>query len=485
MKTKTYTPLKWLGSSWAFTFILLLFVTETGWLALTSRFPMAFDETYHFGLIRFFSHRLNPIVTHQAASTYKFGAIVQDPSFLYHYLMSFPYRLITLFTHSLEAQVIGLRLINVALAVASLLVMRKLLKLVDLSDGLANVAVLAFAMTPLVTALSAQINYDNLLILSASLCIYETVLFAKELDQKVVNAGRLLALLSLCLFASLVKFSFLPVFLGIVGLIVWKFIAYGRRNDANLLAEAQKSFTSINRYPKLLLLTATILSSLLFVRFYGVNLVKYHNPVPQCNQVLNVPACKHYYSWNNDYTIAQHYHDAHPKAVQANTLQYSAYWSLLSSFQLFGAIMPLQGLYYVSQSYLSIIALLGVTGLICTIINFKTMLQKNKNLLAITAISLIYVLFLWARNYHDYLHLGQPVAVNGRYLAPVLIYFYALLGSGLHHTLKGRQTTALIVKLALALAVVVSFAYYGGFSQYLSQIRPVYGRINPSNNYGI
>lgn len=115
----------WLGSDHFFGITLLIFVVETGWLACTSRFPMAFDEAYHFGLIRFFSHHPDPLVTSQAADTYKYGALIQNSSLLYHYLMSFPYRLIAAVTQNPEMQVIALRFINIALLVGTLFVMRR------------------------------------------------------------------------------------------------------------------------------------------------------------------------------------------------------------------------------------------------------------------------------------------------------------------------------------------------------------------------
>ena len=94
---------------WLFIALLCLFGAETAWLSVTSRFQMAFDESYHLGLIQFFSHRLNPIVTSQTNS-YNLGAIAHNPSFLYHYLLSFPYRLLDSLGASLRVEVVSLRL---------------------------------------------------------------------------------------------------------------------------------------------------------------------------------------------------------------------------------------------------------------------------------------------------------------------------------------------------------------------------------------
>jgi len=484
MEDQTRKVAKLLSSQWTFVFTLLVFVAETGYLSLTSRFPMAFDESYHFSLIKFFSHRLNPIVTSQAGSTYGLGAIVQNPSFLYHYLLSFPYRLVALFTNSLEVQAVGLRFVNIAFAVASLIVMRRLLRLLNLSGALTNIVVLVFALTPVVTALSAQINYDNLLILAVTLCLYETAAFARKLDRKIFDAQSLLTLLCLCLFSSLVKFAFLPVFAGITVLVACKLAFYRPPKKSSRLSVARKSFAGIAKTSKLLLLVAGLVSSFLFVRLYGVNLVKYHNPAPQCSQVLNIRDCKHYYAWDSDYN-AQQQEKAHPATDTMNVLGYGVYWLAINGFGIFGAILPLAGPYYLSPTFCLIVVILLTVAFVCMAVNFKKVLKGHKNLLAIIAISLFYALAIWGRNYHDYLQLGQPVAVDGRYLVPVLIYFYALLGLGAQYALASKQTPQLIIKWALVLLVVFSFLYYGGYAQYVTRIYPVYGRISSSDNFVI
>jgi hypothetical protein len=472
------------GSGWTFGFTLLIFVAETAYLALTSRFPMAFDEAYHFSLIKFFSHRLNPIVTIQASGTYGLGAIVQNPSFLYHYLLSFPDRFITLFTSSLELQAVGLRLVNIAFAVASLVIMRKLLRLVNLSGALTNIVILVFALTPIVTVLSAQINYDNLLILATTSCLYETITFIKKLDRKIFDAKCLLRLLCLCLFASLVKFAFLPILAAIAALIAFRVTSYRPPKGASRLSAAKKSFADIGKTSRLLLLAAGFLGSFLFVRFYGVNLVKYHNPAPACNQVLNIQDCEQYYAWDSDYKTQQQ-EKAHPTPNKMNIAGYSGYWLFINGFGIFGAILPLEGPYYFSPTFCLIVLMLFFIAFVCTIMNSKKVLRANKDLLAITGVGLIYVLSVWARNYHDYLQLGQPIAIDGRYLVPVIIYFYALLGLGAQYALARKRTPQLIIKSALVLLTVFSFIYYGGYAQYVTHISPLYGRISPSNSFVI
>jgi len=484
MEEATRKIIKLIGSGWVFIFTLLVFVAETAYLALTSRFPMAFDESYHFSLIKFFSHRLNPIVTSQASGTYGLGAIIQNPSFLYHYLLSFPYRFIALFTSSPEVEAISLRFVNISLAVASLIIMRKLLRLMNLSEALVNIVMLVFALTPMFMLLSAQINYDNLLIPAVTLCLFETVAFSQKLDRKIFDAKGLLTLACLCLFASVVKFVFLPILAAIAVFVGFRLAFYRPPGGTGLIAAAKKSFAGIGKSTKLLLLAAGLLGSFFFVRLYGVNLVKYHNPAPQCNQVLNIEDCTKYYAWDSNYNTRQQ-ELAHPTANKMNVPQYTGYWLAINGFGLFGAIMPLLGPYYISPTFCLIVIILWTAAIVCTVVNFKKIPRGNKNLLTVIGISLVYVLAIWGRNYHDYLQLGKPVAIDGRYLVPVIIYFYALLGLGTQYALAAKRPPQLIIKLSLVVLTVFSFVYYGGFAQYITHISPSYGRISPSDDFFI
>ncbi len=471
---------KALGSPWTFQLTLLLFAAESCWLALTSRFPMAFDEGYHFNLIQFFAHRLNPVVTSQTSDTYRFGALIQNTSTLYHYLMSFPYRIISLFTHDTVIQVIGLRFVNIALAVTSLLVIRKLLRLLRISNPLANVLMLALALTPLMAVLSAQISYDNLFVLAVSLCIYWTVLFLQQLEKGRFNTKTLLILLVLCLFSSLVKFAFLPLMLAITVLVAWKIIRLWRVNAAGLKADAKESFANIGRGAKLSLLIAAALGSFMFIRIYGVNLVRYHNPVPQCDQVLNVKDCADYYVWNRNHMLWE-YNRGHQPGQ--GVLHYSAYWLTSVTFQLFSAQVPLRGNLYAPPPYLLIVTVLGAGMFICAVVNFGA-LRKDKGLMAAGIVSLIYLFFLWAKNYHDYRQLGEPLAIHGRYVLPILIYIYVFLALGLRQALKdSRLLPGPAIKASLALVIVFSFIYYGGARQYVHYVNPIYGPLSSSNEF--
>src|ERR1039458_4153936 len=149
-----------IGSRRFFLFILLFFIFEAVWIALSAVYPQAFDEDFHFGLIQIYSHHWLPFLSSQPPHANAYGAVARDPSYLYHYLMSFPYRLIAHFVHGVIGQVILLRLINVGLFAGGLILLRRVLLRVGASPQLTNVSLLLFVLIPIAPQMAAEINYD-------------------------------------------------------------------------------------------------------------------------------------------------------------------------------------------------------------------------------------------------------------------------------------------------------------------------------------
>ncbi|HVU68640.1 MAG TPA: hypothetical protein VHD63_16005, partial [Ktedonobacteraceae bacterium] len=219
----------WLGAvlrSRFFTYgVLAFFVFEAAWIAASAVYPMAFDEDFHFGLIQFYSHHWTPFLATHQAGTSQFGAVSSDPSYLYHYLMSFPYRGLSWLVHGQTAQVVVLRFLNIALFAAGLALWYRLLRRVGSSRLLANTALALFVLIPIVPLLAAHINYDNLLFpLAAWVCLLvlkiDGQLRAGRIDIKTLGI-----LVAACMLSCLVKYPFLPIALAValfVGVRIWR-----------------------------------------------------------------------------------------------------------------------------------------------------------------------------------------------------------------------------------------------------------------------
>lgn len=457
-----------IASNWFFSSVVIIFSLEALWLALVNRYGMAFDEGYHFGLIQFFSHHLNPIIKTQPSGTYNLGAIAHNSSFLYHYLLSFPYRLLAHFTSSLKTIVIILRLFNIGLAITNLLIIKRLLRELKLPKVPANLIILTFAFTPMLAVLAAQINYDNLLLPLTSLTLLFTLIFVKQLRKNQLNIQLLLIILSVCLFASLVKFEFLAVFIGVVLVIGIELYSYWRRSKKSAATEIKKSFVQISKPAKASLAASLLLGLGLFTIFYGVNIVKYHNPVPSCDQVLNIKNCSEYYAWDRNHTLAV---NKPADAPHMNLGHYMYLWVRVMHYQIFAEIVPTGGLVYIQPMFKIVVFLLSGLSVLCALLSWRK-LVRNKLLLLLVFISMVYLLVLLGRNYHDYLQLGQPVAIQGRYLLPVLPIIYALLGMGIYFVTQSRRLVREMDKILVVLLIIFSFLYWGGYARYAQTISP-------------
>src|SRR5665213_1702427 len=221
--TKTDTSIRHrimaiIGSRTFFRGVPLLLVLQAAWIALSGRYPMAFDEDFHLGIIRLYAHHLGPFWSGQPANADMFGAVARDPSYLYQYLMSFPYRLISLFTSDQTIQVLILRAINIGLFSSGVVLYRRLGLKTGASTALVNICTLLFILIPITPLLAAQINYDNLLLPASAITLLLAVNFEAFLAKhKRLNVKILLQLLIACLLTSLVKYAFLPMFVAIIG----------------------------------------------------------------------------------------------------------------------------------------------------------------------------------------------------------------------------------------------------------------------------
>lgn len=441
-----------------FRIILALLILQAAWIALSGRYPMAFDEDFHLGIIRLYAHHLSPFWSGQPENADRFGAVARDPSYLYQYLMSFPYRLITLFTRDQTIIVLVLRFINIGLFAGGLALFRKLLLKAGASRTLAHLCLLAFVLVPIVPLLASQISYDNLFLPVVALALLLALRFDAILTKrKRLDAKTLLQLLLVCLLASLVKYVFLPIFASIAGFVAvrsWQ----RRKSVGSLPASLSASWRSINRWWRLALVTGLVVAGGLFFQRIGINLVRYHVPVPDCGKVLSVEQCREYGPWIRDYNFAIAKIPG-PRSPITYTKEWLYGMWLRTFFTVGGPATDFQ-----SRGPLVVPALAGI---VLTIIGIAAFIFGAKRLfkrycpsviwlfLAVTA---SYVGSLWLDDFRAYLKTGQPVAVNGRYLLPVLLPVLLLAVGALAGLTKRRPR----LQLVLAVMSIVCLAWGGG-----------------------
>lgn len=447
---------KIIGSRLFFWGIVGFLVFEALWIALSAVYPMAFDEDFHLGIIQIYAHQWSPFLSGQPPGADAYSAVARDPSYLYHYLMSFPYRALTHITANQTAQIIGLRLINIGLFASSLVVFRKVLLRAGLSRALTQAALALFVLIPVVPLLAAQINYDNLLMLLIGwtcLLVYDVY---DGLRYQQLHVVKILLLCGLCLFASVVKYPFLPValaaFIFLLGMYVRHFRGQRQLVKRQLIAVWQHT----TRWTKVGLGLFLLCGLLLFGQRYAVNAIEYHTPLPACDAVLSDEECSAYGPWERNHTLA-----AVRGSVDKNPVHYLGQWLAGMWTRLFFMVNGPASLYATRKPMpipgTTAIAI-GLLGILALVIWWKRVFRGRAYLGFFLGMIVLYCGALLLDNYSQYLETGQVVAVNGRYLLPLLLPAAALAGMALSYGLR----RAALLKPAMAVLAIVLFLQGGG-----------------------
>ncbi len=444
---------RWLGSKWTWRFVLGLFLLEALWFVFSARYPMAFDENYHFGLIQLHAQQWLPFFTSQPDNASAYGAIVRDPSYLCHWLMSFPYRFVTLFTHNQTAQVIVLRLLNVGLFTAGLLLYRRIVRRLGASAALTNSLFAVFVLIPVVPFLAAHINYDNLFFVAVPVTVLLAMRLLDGIAKRQIDSATLLWLLTVLFLSSLIKYPFLPVFAVVAVFVAWKLWRAGLLGVKGL-----RSFLSsvggISRAKQIVLVGACLLSFGLFAERYGANIVAYHNPVPACDAVISEDECAQYGPYGRDRIYAAEKPDTFHPHLPSYAWQwlYGMWYRLYFAINYDYATAPPLVLVSVLGAVLAIWATLGM------VLKFRWLFAGRPGRQLVLLLTIGYIAVLFADGFQAYAKTGQPVAINGRYLIPFLPFLFAF--GGLAWSVLLRRT--IVVKTATASLVIAILLFQGG-----------------------
>jgi hypothetical protein len=228
---------------------------------------------------------------------------------------------------------------------------------------------------------------------------------------------------------------------------------------------------SIGRTSGLLLLSGLIIAGGLFIERYGINIVRYHTPVPDCGQILSVEECSAYAPWKRDYNNELR---KDPGATK-NPGVFVADWFYGMWLRLFFAVdgpatqFQTRGPFYVPG--VGSIAF-AVAGVILAVAYgnrlFKLYAAPVLGLMLLT--SGLYIASLWLDGYQTFLRTGQAVAINGRYLFPVLPFLLLICALAVNEALQKREQ----LKLAVAGAAVISMIWGGGALTYVLRSNPTW-----------
>ncbi|HEY5805806.1 MAG TPA: hypothetical protein VIS56_00285 [Candidatus Saccharimonadales bacterium] len=453
-----------LASRTFFYVVLGFFIFEAVWFVVSAMYPMPFDEDFHFGVIKIYAEQWSPFLTAQPEGADKFGALVHDPSYLFHYLMSFPYRFISLFTQSEWIQVVFLRFINVALFTWSLVLFRRVLRRAKTSDALINTALALFVLIPVAPQLAAHINYDNLLMVLVAWMFLVTFRLIESFRERRVDMVALLAFVGICLFTSVVKYAALPILgvtaLFIAGVAFWSFRGKGKR----FLYRVKDDYLRIEQRAKVVLLVVLGIGLVLFAQRYIVNLVQYHHPVPDCGKVLTAEQCKQYGPWGRDYYLEQN----KPADFGPNIPWFLDQWWKGMRHRLFFAINGSHAS-YTNYTELPVpvrtATVIVAVGVLATVIWWRPVFRNNMYYVLFSLVILGYVIILLNDQLSSYKQTAEPVAINGRYLLPIALPLAALMGSGIASGLRKFKAEA--AKPFLASIAILLFLHGGGILTFI------------------
>ncbi len=446
------------------------------------------DEMTHIGIIQLYAE--SGLGIENSTASLQHGLVTHVP-YLYYFLLGKAAAL-------LGSDYITLRVLNIGLALASLIVAYQL-SLLMLKNRLMRV--LFFVMltnTLMFSFLSASVNYDNLANLLALLAIYFLVRYLRPLSKcsDTAKSANLLLFFISTLLGLLTKGTFLM--LAPILAVVWLLLGYQTvRADWQQLVQRVRA----GRGRVFILAIVALLCMVANLSLYGVNLVRYGHIVPDCSQVLSHEKCMENRIYARNWVISQYREDK---------LSYMEAWRATEAIRHPGDIAHAKRLLNNERQYRQVkpdnLNLLDYMHLVWEqamkpsifgIQAHRSML-RSANELWVYGVICFAALLLWVRAIRfdgsDNLWLGMAVLVFGYYL--FLVGYYNYRGYLYNHALllgvQGRYMFHVLVPLYLMMAefllrpfqkwgqiivvVVVAVVFImGDFPYYLSRVTAVWG----------
>jgi len=272
--------------------LLAAFGAKAVWFALRISPAIPPDEVTWFGISELFSHSLLPPA--DSPASYRFGLVTHVPT-LYFWLMG---RLLAANVFGLS-DLVFLRLCNVVLVFATLHSGWHLMRRVGAGPAARLLFLVLATNTLMFTFLAGTVSYDNLANLLAAAALYYAVAFLR--DHRPADLLSCIVCLGL---GGLTKITYLPfAFLLVVGGLL-----YERRNLGRL-PTACRQILGERRPAVLLLGLAALILVGMNVKLYGTNLLRYHRLQVPMDKVVGLEAALQYRIFARDYIVRQYKQD--------------------------------------------------------------------------------------------------------------------------------------------------------------------------------
>lgn len=457
-----------LGSRVFAVVVVLWFAAQAAIIAAASS-KVIYDESYHLAAVEAFSRRWTPFIT-QVAADGPLGDAERYGSYLYHYLLSFPWRVTELVGLNDGRQLLVLRLVSVTMVSLGLLAWRWLFRELGASRALANVCMAVVAATPLIVFLAAFVNYDNLIFLITPLFLRSVVRLYKA-DQFAPREWALVLLWAG--LGAVTKYTFLP-FLPIAGIavLVRQISVRGQTPPGSLRAFLSGDGERRRRVANIALLLGAVLAVALVVERYVGNVLLYRSIMPDCLDVHPLSICSMHAPWARNYELDAAFPDAAP-SVLGGLAYLTAHWIplMLKNSTWYGVVFEDSIVQSRGPHITGLILYVGIAAVLVAIFVSLGVLRRHRGALLLLSTCMLYIVVLFVQNYSDFRTLGIPLAVSGRYLLVVLPVFVVLAGLGVTKIFtltSARSGTAM--KLFSVGCIALLGTQGGGMSSYLWSI---------------
>ncbi|MBI9114767.1 glycosyltransferase family 39 protein [Sanguibacter suaedae] len=424
-----------LSSPWVLVTAMVLFAAQAAWVALAAS-PVIYDEHYHVAAIDAFSRRWTPFID-QTVADGPLGDAERYGSYLYHYMMSFPWRLTGAAGLSPEHRMLVIRLITVVIVTGALYAWWSFFHEVGASPAVANVAVGIVSATPLIVFLGGFVNYDNALFLvvpfflrsAARLAMAERLLVSEWL-RFIIIAG----------VGCLTKYTFVPL-VPLVALVVLiqqvRVVRRGRTEELQGYISAPRDRLWWGR---LALIGGAILSVCLVAERYLMNVVRYGSVVPDCLAVHELDLCQMHPPWARNMELDAAFEDR-PGTMNGAFSFLTGHWVpiMLKNMTWYGTVSGDGIVQSRGPAITGVILYLAIPALLGVLVLAGGYLLRSRAIRMVVGTSVLYVIVLFALNYSDFLRMGVAIGIAGRYVLILLPIVIGLACIGAARLLGGES----------------------------------------------
>lgn len=402
--------------------VVVLFAIQAIFFSFSIKFGVPPDEAYHYSAIKYYSNQSiieGPVISGQSPKSIpEIRTLNRSASYLYHYLSSFSLRIIRNFSENVEMQVLLLRLQSVALALLTIVFLKKCLNEISNNEVLKNLSITALAFTGMFVWISSSINYDNLANLLFSVFLLYSIRYVKKRQPQDFLMSYIFGL-----YTCLTKYTFMPT-VGL-GLLITGYIFIRKYLESSIKADLKKHLKlSIST---ILMIFFAFTGTVMAIERFGLNVIKYGNVQPSCIKLFTREECVTNALYARNYNQKDIFNRVNKTSFinNENPFTHTGMWSYSMYNNLFFYLGHKK---IMSTTTSELIAAASTIAFLCTLFLPRRRLFSLLHQYYLYSIVLAYIATLYLFNALTLLNYGKRFAYQGRYLIPVIVFVFYIVG---------------------------------------------------------